>query len=66
MLVDANLRVWKQLHTSDSLESRSWLGTPISSKKPCSRSMMVVTCWERYEVSMMRSSLPAATYDAGL
>lgn len=34
-------------HTSDSLVSRSWLGTPISSKSPCSWPMMVLTCWAR-------------------
>lgn len=33
--------------TSDSRESRSCVGTPISSKKLCRRSMMVVTCWDR-------------------
>lgn len=33
--------------TSASRESRSWLGTPISSNRPCSWPMMVVTCWAR-------------------
>jgi hypothetical protein len=36
-----------QVLTSDSRESRSCVGTPISSKKLCRRSMMVVTCWDR-------------------
>lgn len=34
-------------HTSASLDSRSWLGTPISSKRPCNWPIMELTCWER-------------------
>jgi hypothetical protein len=33
--------------SSDSLESRSWLGTPISSNSSCSLLMMVETCFSR-------------------
>jgi hypothetical protein len=46
-------------HTSASRESRSWLGTPMSSNRPCSWPMMVVTCWARYEVSMVAADPPA-------
>jgi hypothetical protein len=39
--------------SSASRESRSWLGTPMSSKRPWSWPMMVVTCCARYEVSIL-------------